>query len=1096
MEKEEKAEKQKKIKRKTKKRRQNIEFIIEEEPIQIPINKIIKSKKTKKRKKQNIEFIIVEDFDSDSKKHVLEGIGISKTIEKKVKGKEKHNKINIKTNQQIELEQKMQNNGKRLNEGFIEVLGAVSDIMLKHGEAFRAKAYQKAQQAIMSYPDDITSVKQISGLPGVGQTISGSLNEYVETGTLRLIEKEKTNPVNVLTNVYGIGPKKAEELVKAGITSIAELRERQDELLNNVQKIGLQYYEPLLERIPRAEIQEYEKMFNNVFYSDKKEEKGNKGKNKFEIVGSFRRGAANSGDIDVIITGETGDKYNQFVNQLSQQKIITHILSRGPSKTLVIAELPGLTPRRVDFLYAPPNEFAFAILYFTGSKIFNTVMRQKALDQGYTFNEHSIYHLTADKKKGKQVEKMFVEEKDIFDFLGLQYRSPLDRADGRQVVASTGAATDVGSSKNNISHSTSTSHDTHVEEAKLLAEFAKNGIPVLKDLSEQQLSNMLRYASKKYYNQEPVITDNQFDIIKDYIETKFPNNSVVLEVGAEVERNKVKLPYLMASMDKIKPDTQALNNWKRLYKGSYVISCKLDGVSGLYTTESEEGVIGLYTRGNGQIGQDISHLIPHLRLPKTKNVVIRGEFIIPKVTFDSKYAAKFANPRNMVAGIINHKSITNAVKDMQFVAYEVIKPVLKPSEQMAFLASINVETVQNMKWANPELTNDSLSELLVDWRANSKYEIDGIIVANDKLYPRQTSGNPEHAFAFKMVLSDQIAEAIVVNVIWTPSKDGYLKPRVQIEPINLGGVKIEWATGFNAAFIQDNKVGIGATIQLIRSGDVIPHIKSITVPAPEAKMPDVPYVWNDTHVDIMLEDASKDSTVIEKNITGFFKGIEVDGLGLGNVVKIIEAGYNTVPKIIKMTEADFLKVEGFKQKMANKIYTGIREKIAGASLVLIMAASNIFGRGFNNKKLELIMNELPDILVSNKSVPAKISAVESIKGMAHKTAEAFVSKIDDFKQFLVECGLQSKLKVKKAVILVEVDEDHPLYNKTVVLTGTRDKQVIEILKSVGANQGASVSKNTYLVVAKEKDDNTGKAEEARKLGIPIISVDEFISKYK
>jgi NAD-dependent DNA ligase len=142
------------------------------------------------------------------------------------------------------------------------------------------------------------------------------------------------------------------------------------------------------------------------------------------------------------------------------------------------------------------------------------------------------------------------------------------------------------------------------------------------------------------------------------------------------------------------------------------------------------------------------------------------------------------------------------------------------------------------------------------------------------------------------------------------------------------------------------------------------------------------------------------------------------------------------------------------------------------------------------------MGEFPDILVSNKSVSAKIAAVESIKGMAHKTAEAFVLKIDDFKQFIVECGLHQKLSAKKAVILVEVDEDHPLFNKTVVLTGTRDKQVIEILKQVGANQGASVSKNTHLVVAKEKDDNTGKAEEARKLGIPIISVDEFISKYK
>ena len=65
------------------------------------------------------------------------------------------------------------------------------------------------------------------------------------------------------------------------------------------------------------------------------------------------------------------------------------------------------------------------------------------------------------------------------------------------------------------------------------------------------------------------------------------------------------------------------------YTGPYVLSCKLDGVSGLYTTEGSEPK--LYTRGDGKVGQDISHLIPYLRLPKTKNIVIRGEFIIPKL---------------------------------------------------------------------------------------------------------------------------------------------------------------------------------------------------------------------------------------------------------------------------------------------------------------------------------------------------------------------------------------------------------------------------------------------------------------------------------
>jgi NAD-dependent DNA ligase len=242
----------------------------------------------------------------------------------------------------------------------------------------------------------------------------------------------------------------------------------------------------------------------------------------------------------------------------------------------------------------------------------------------------------------------------------------------------------------------------------------------------------------------------------------------------------------------------------------------------MYTTEGAEPK--LYTRGDGLVGQDVSHLIPYLRLPKTKGVVIRGEFIIPKWTFDTKYKTKFANPRNMVAGIVNHKTINEAVNDLHFVAYEVINPNKKPSEQIQLLSTLDVEVVL---WRlERTLSNEMLSEKLVEWRKNYAYEIDGVIVANDSLYEKK-AGNPEHAFAFKMVLSDQIAEAKVVDVIWAASKDGYLKPRVQIEPINLGGVRIEFATGFNGAFINDNKIGVGALIELIRSGDVIPYIRKV-----------------------------------------------------------------------------------------------------------------------------------------------------------------------------------------------------------------------------------------------------------------------------
>ena len=1063
----------------------------------------------------------------------------------------------------------------RLNEKFIDLMEQLSNIMLKQGEPFRARAYQKAQETIMSHPGDIQSPDDLNGKPNIGATIMEKLNEYVKTGTLQVLEREKNNPVNILGEVYGIGPKKAKELVDKGITTIEALRANQDTLLNETQKVGLKYYEDILKRIPRSEIEEYKSLFNTEFLKQTHNTHNTHNIDaKFEIVGSYRRGAESSGDIDVIITSSNHHVFTQFVDSLIKTGVIQEVLSRGPTKCLVIAKLPGYAiSRRVDFLYTTPEEFPFAILYFTGSKIFNTVMRHEALAKELTMNEHGLYSLVG-KKKGEKVDHVFNSEKDIFDYLGLEYKAPHERTDGRAIIKSAASnkveeksvvesATNVvenlllnpnisssevsenimlnavenvvtenvlvappkkkirtlkkkpTSAKSEATASEATANEATASEAtanevvkeskainevtasevtvkaeikKQILNFKKNGINVLHNLNEHQLTEMLKLANILYRNFQPIMTDNEYDILQDYITEKYPSNQEVYKIGAPIEKNKAQLPYEMASMDKIKPDTNALTNWTKKYTGPYVLSCKLDGVSGLYTTEGKTAK--LYTRGDGKVGQDVSHLIPHLRLPKSKGIVIRGEFIIPKSIFETKYKTKFANPRNMVAGIVNHKTINEAVSDMHFVAYEVIKPILKPSDQMSFLRVQNVETVLNKTVT--AISNNLLSDTLVEWRQSYVYEIDGVIITDDKLYPRN-SGNPEHSFAFKMVLSDQIAEAKVVDVIWTPSKDGYLKPRVQIEPINLGGVRIEYATGFNGSFINDNKVGIGAVVELIRSGDVIPHIRKVTTPAEEAKMPSTPYKWNDTHVDVLLEDIESDETVKEKVITGFFRGIGVEGLSSGNIARIIDAGFDSVPKIIKMTIPDFLKVDGFKEKTATKLYNGIKEKLDSASIISIMSASNIFGRGFSSKKTELIIEAYPDILISTESTQEKVNKIASIKGMAKKTADAFVQAIPNFIQFIHETGLTYKLQQTEKA---EKDTTNPLFGKTIVMTGFRDAYIQQLIKDVGAKLGSSVSKNTFLVLVKDLGEDNSKTLDAKKLGIQLMTPEEFKVKYQ
>lgn len=1005
---------------------------------------------------------------------------------------------------------------RRLNEIYIALMKDLAFVMRHQKDFMRARAYDNARETIENFSGDITDPEQLRNKPGIGKTIHQKLVDFLETGTLKVLENNKTliekkRAIDVFLDIYGIGEKKAEELVDQGITTLEQLREQQNKVLNDKQRIGLKYYHDILQRIPRSEIEDYENLFK----------KATPPTLQIQIVGSYRRGLQSSGDIDAILTSKDPNDFVLFVNRLLENQIIVEVLSRGSSKCLVIAKLPWAQyARRIDFLYTTPQEFPFSILYFTGSKGFNTTMREHALKLNMTLNEHGLSVMEA-RKKGALVAHEFPTERSIFDFLNLEYKDPKDRVDGSAVVLKgtqqmpmiqqptlsqiqtieSKAIREPSLKKESqkptkiLKSKTIKPRKTKMVDTKQNIEnFKSQGIKVLESLIENDLVDMVKEANRAFHTEgKPLMTDAEYDILRDFIEEKFPKNVAVKEVGAEITKNKANLPYEMASMDKIKPDTGALSKWTAKYTGPYVISCKLDGVSGLYTTENPSSP-KLYTRGDGKVGQDVSYLIPHLRLPKEEGVVIRGEFIIKRRVFEEKYKSKFSNSRNLVAGIVNAKSLDDKIRDVDFVAYEVIKPEnLTPSNQMEFLKSLDIDVVKHQ--SQKVLTNEGLSEVLQKWRDASVpenlYEIDGIIVSDDKVYPR-TSGNPEHSFAFKMVLSDQIAETHVLDVEWNVSKDGYLKPRVRVSEVELGGVKINYVTGINGAFIEKNKIGVGAIVKIVRSGDVIPKIEAVVTPAENPKMPDVHYKWNTTHIDLILEgeDIATNITVREKQITQFFKAIGVDGLGPGNVAKIVKAGYDSICKVLEMDVDDFMKVEGFQRKTSDKLATGIVTKVGEASLATIMSASNQFGRGFGIERIELILNSYPNVLQERDLIKLK-----SVKGIAEKTAKEFLENIPRFLEFLRECNLEYKMTEESREAAPAADQSHPLFGKSIVMTGFRDKDLESKLKSLGAKMSSSVSKNTFVVLVKSMDEDTGKAEDAKKLGITIMTPDMFREKF-
>ena len=684
------------------------------------------------------------------------------------------------------------------------------------------------------------------------------------------------------------------------------------------------------------------------------------------------------------------------------------------------------------------------------------------------------------------------------------------------------------------------------------------------DTDAETLELIISYAAERYYNDVAVISDETYDFLIDTIKEIDPDNPVLKQVGAKVmSKNKVKLPFYMGSMDKVKPSDQAvLNKWKSKFKGPYVHSDKLDGVSGLLVLENSK--LKLFTRGDGHEGTDISNLINYIltipklnqiNLSKLKSFAVRGELIMSIKNFE-KYADRMANARNMVSGIVNSKTIdTDIVPDVDFVAYEIIQPWYQSqSEQWKLLKSLGFKVVSNSKIGTTEseietdfdteldsteldsteldtteldtteldateteintgLIFSDLTKILLRRKVLSEYEIDGIIISNDILpSKRKADTNPDYAFAFKDPSLLASAEVKVLSVEWSISKDGYIKPTLKLVPTQLSGVKISSVTAINAKYVLENVLGPGAIIELIRSGDVIPKIQKVLKPSTsgEAQFPDpeIEYEWTATNVDIIT--ISESDEQLEKELTFFFKKLSIPNVDESTVRKMIKIDIDSIPKILIITKEELAEIDGFKERMVEKIYENIQNRIRDLTMLDLMTASNVFGHGLGERKLRKIMETYPDIikLYSDNSSEEIIEMVIQIDGFDTKTAKYFSDGLEKFINLfnMLETNMRKQLRIsinkfkeeleQKAELIAE--STNKFANKTIVFSGFRNKEWEAIIVSNGGKVGSSISSKTSLLVttnAEKEDGSNAKVKRAIELGIPIMSNDEFEIAY-
>ena len=308
----------------------------------------------------------------------------------------------------------------------LDILNVLRQKATAEADKFRAIAFSKAIKVIEKLPA-VTSLDDLTGVPGVGSGVKDRVAEVFATGHLLEAEEAKEeyslDAYNVLQEVHGIGPAKARDLIKQGIKTIAQLQEKvtaNPDLLTHAQTIGLTYIEDLKKRIPRAEMEKHEAYVRRQLPKE------------FEmvVVGSYRRGLPNSGDFDVMITSRSltelvaASHFQQFIDLLADEGYLRGEFARGDHKFMGVCRLPRhQTHRHVDLLLCNPDEYWYTILYFTGSDVFNVSMRRYALTKGYSLSEHGLKRV----RDGVPAPPAMNSEKDIFDFLGLEYVKPSDR---------------------------------------------------------------------------------------------------------------------------------------------------------------------------------------------------------------------------------------------------------------------------------------------------------------------------------------------------------------------------------------------------------------------------------------------------------------------------------------------------------------------------------------------------------------------------------------------------------------------------------------------------------------------------------------------
>lgn len=641
----------------------------------------------------------------------------------------------------------------------------------------------------------------------------------------------------------------------------------------------------------------------------------------------------------------------------------------------------------------------------------------------------------------------------------------------------------------------------------------------------KELVEVLNNASKHYYQlSDNVMSDYDYDKLYDELVTLEKKTGITLSssptqnVGFTVLSSLTKVQHetSMLSLDKTK-SIETLGEWLGDKDG--VLSWKLDGLTIVLTYRNGE-LAQAVTRGNGQIGEDITHNAKVFKNLPVKisfegELILRGEGVIAysefqKINENLPDEEKFKNPRNLCSGTV--RQLNNEITAQRKVMFYVFTLVSAEGKEIDDLKTKQLKWLSNLGFDVVEHTmvnSQTINETVAHYESvisNNDFASDGLVLTfNSDSYGKSlgaTSKFPKDSIAFKW--ADEVAETTLQKIEWSASRTGLINPIAVFDPVELEGTTVNRASVHNISIMRELELGEGDKIKVYKANMIIPQIAENVTRSNSVVIPDVcPVCGGETQIKPMKEGEALYCTnpnceaQVVKSLSHFTSrnAMNIEGLSEERIKKFVDKGFiESYVDLFKISrfEEEIKEMEGFGEKSYNNLINAL-EKGKNASLPNFIFALGINQVGLNNAKLlcRYVKNDISKIMTIEKE---ELVAIDGFGEVIAREIETYFKNPRN--RMLFEEALKYLVFPKETEEATELS----LEGLTFVITGDVErflnrKELQAKIEFLGGKVTGSVTSKTSYLINNDIFSSSSKNKKAKELNIPILTEDDFVKEF-